>query len=98
LYNRRQDEGDLRRLKALLSSNEAVVTKIAIAELAAKGWLKDGSLKDAYLSGANLEGAYLSGAKLPDGTKWTQDTDMGRFTNPSHPEFEATLKKIEQKQ
>ncbi|MEO1166593.1 MAG: hypothetical protein AAFV98_22640, partial [Chloroflexota bacterium] len=55
LYNRRQDEGDLRRLKALLSSNEAVVTKIAIAELAAKGWLKDGSLKGADLREANLD-------------------------------------------
>jgi hypothetical protein len=45
------------------------------------------------LSGANLQGADLTGAKfdenttLPDGTKWTPDTDMTRFTDPEHPEF-----------
>jgi hypothetical protein len=24
---------------------------------------------------------------LPDGTRWTPDTDMERFTDPQHPAF-----------
>jgi hypothetical protein len=24
---------------------------------------------------------------LPDGTNWTSDTDMMRFTDPAHPQF-----------
>lgn len=37
-----------------------------------------------------------SPATLPDGKTWTPEEDerMGRFTNPKHPEFEATLAKI----
>jgi uncharacterized protein YjbI with pentapeptide repeats len=47
----------------------------------------------ANLEGANLESACLEGAELsvdsilPDGTKWTPDTDMARFTDPNHPDF-----------
>ena len=48
-YERRQNAQELTRLKALLGSNENVVTKIAIAELKAKGWLEDGSLQGANL-------------------------------------------------
>lgn len=55
--------------------------------------LMDASLHEAHLSranlrGANLRGADLSGARfdettiLPDGAKWTADTNMERFTNP----------------
>ena len=66
---RRQDRQELTRLKALLGSNESVVTKIAVAELSAKGWLKDGKLSEAVLwnanlSGANLQSANLEGARL----------------------------------
>ncbi|MEL6406935.1 MAG: pentapeptide repeat-containing protein [Chloroflexota bacterium] len=69
LNARRQDKQELTRLKALLGSNEAVVTKIAISELRARGWLRDGSLRDASLFRANLsssdlEEADLSGANL----------------------------------
>ena len=61
------------------------------------------NLKEANLSGAglsktnllraDLERADLSMASfdkdttLPDGAKWTPDTDMGRFTDPEHPNF-----------
>ena len=34
-------------------------------------------------------------AMLPDGTRWTPDTEMGRFTDLEHPEFAETLEKIE---
>ncbi|MEO1165641.1 MAG: pentapeptide repeat-containing protein [Chloroflexota bacterium] len=64
LNARRQDEQEKRRLIALLGSNEAVVTKIAIAELRARGWLEDGTLAGIDLIRANLEGAYLRGADL----------------------------------
>jgi len=26
-------------------------------------------------------------AILPDGSKWTPDTDMTRYTDPNHPDF-----------
>lgn len=61
---KRLDEQELTRLKALLGSNENVVTKIAIAELRAKGWLRDGTLKWVRLGRANLEGADLKEAQL----------------------------------
>ena len=55
--------------------------------------LAEADLREAYLGGANLSGANLSGAKLnrrttlPDGTQWTPDTDLARFTDPDHPDF-----------
>jgi uncharacterized protein YjbI with pentapeptide repeats len=51
------------------------------------------NLRGANLGEAELEGAYLGEAKcndntiLPDGTKWTPDTDMARFTDSDHPDF-----------
>ena len=60
----RLDEQELTRLKALLSSNESVVTKIAVAELRAKNWLQDGSLKEANLNYTNLSGGDLRKANL----------------------------------
>jgi hypothetical protein len=50
--------------------------------------LQGASLQKANLQGANLEGAsFDEGTRLPDGTKWTPDTDMARFTDPDHPDF-----------
>lgn len=53
----------------------------------------------ANLVGANLISSVLDGADfnyatLPDGTQWSPDTDMRKFTNPNHPEFNETLEKI----
>jgi hypothetical protein len=66
-------------------------------------FLGNANLQNAYLARANLEGASLSGANLQganlndiiidettilsDGTNWTPDTDMTRFTDPNHPDF-----------
>lgn len=65
--------------------------------------LSNANLQGALLRNANLRGAHLSGANLlnatltyvqfdedtslPDGTDWTPDTDMTRFTDPEHPDF-----------
>jgi len=50
--------------------------------------LQGASLQKANLQGANLEGAsFDENTRLPDGTKWTPDTDMARFTDPDHPDF-----------
>ena len=49
--------------------------------------LKRVDLRDADLEWADLRGANLEGATLPDGTEWTPDTDMARFTDPHHPDF-----------
>ena len=58
--------------------------------------LQRADLGEANLSGANLESAIihdtnLEDATLPDGTVWTSGTDMERFTNADHPEYETTL-------
>jgi uncharacterized protein YjbI with pentapeptide repeats len=45
--------------------------------------LREANLEGANLHEANLEGAKLNGAVLPDGSKWTHDTDMRRFTHPN---------------
>lgn len=68
------------------------------------------NLQQADLEGANLQQADLGGANLtdinwdanqaeysfilPDGTEWTPDEDMGRFTDKNHPEYEETLEII----
>ena len=55
--------------------------------------LREANLQGADLIGANLKGAFLDEAglsentTLSDGTKWTLDTDMARFTDPDHPDF-----------
>lgn len=60
--------------------------------------LKGANLMAAHLNGtnfaeANLEGVDLQHAKfdgktvLPDGHFWTKETDISRFTNPSHSDF-----------
>ncbi|MBN2369987.1 MAG: pentapeptide repeat-containing protein [Vicinamibacteria bacterium] len=51
------------------------------------------SLQGADLSGARLEGADTREARfdrrtvMPDGTRWTPETDSARFTDPEHPSF-----------
>lgn len=49
--------------------------------------LSKATLQGANLSKANLYKANLSNAWLPDGTKWTSETDMTRFTDPDHSDF-----------
>ena len=55
--------------------------------------LPGASLWDANLRGADLRWANVQGARfsenttLPDGTKWTPDADMARFTDPNQPDF-----------
>ena len=59
--------------------------------------LKGANLEGAILCGADLEyadlrwtelsGARLDRALLPDQSLWSPRTDMGRFTDPSHPDF-----------
>lgn len=49
--------------------------------------LRYANLREADLRFADLRRASLVGATLPDGTKWTPNTDIGRFTNPGHSDF-----------
>lgn len=67
--------------------------------------LYDAELEQACLDGADLCGSYLLYANLrdaslqetrfdeatvlPDGTNWTSNTDMSRFTEAQHPDFAA---------
>ena len=49
--------------------------------------LEGAELGEARLWGANLNGAIFKHATLPDRTTWTTQTDMGRFTDKTHPHF-----------
>lgn len=65
--------------------------------------LRGAQLDHADLTGAHLEGAHLDRANLsnailinalldelttlPDGMKWSAETDLARFTDPKHPNF-----------
>ena len=58
-----------------------------------EAWLVEANLYDADLNIARLTGATLTGAiysektRLPDGTYWTAETDMTRFTHPDSAVF-----------
>jgi uncharacterized protein YjbI with pentapeptide repeats len=63
-----------------------------------KAELEGAHLEGAELDYANLQGAELAGAHLedarfehsttmPDGARWTPETDVSRFTDPEHPDF-----------
>lgn len=66
--------------------------------------LRKADLQEAYLFRTNLLGSLLQDAKLkpeqlksvilPDGKEYTVPSDTARFTDPSHPKFQATLKDI----
>lgn len=51
------------------------------------------SLQGTVLAQANLQNATLDSSEfneetlLPDDLYWTPDTDMRRFTDPTHPDF-----------
>lgn len=60
---------------------------------ARESFLTGANLQGVDLLGADLQGAHIEGAlfdkytTLPDGFRWTPDTDMARFTDPDHPGF-----------
>jgi hypothetical protein len=55
--------------------------------------MRDGNMEGADLMYANLTGAVFENVefdaetRLPDGSHWSPQTDLGRFTNPRHPDF-----------
>ena len=59
-----------------------------------KANLQNADLLGAYLQGATVRNANFSDATLPDSTYYTADTDLERFTNSDHPDFNPTLEKI----
>ena len=56
--------------------------------------LNQANLLGAKLAGARLDHADLAGAILPDGTPYTEETDIERFTSLAHSAFEVTLKTV----
>jgi uncharacterized protein YjbI with pentapeptide repeats len=78
--------------RATLKSAKLFQAKLETADFA------NADLRQAFLFGANLQGANLASAKLdgahfdpntilPDGSHWSERTDMSRFTNSDHPTF-----------
>ena len=63
-----------------------------------KVYMQEASLGESDFRGAYLERANLTNAKfindaifdettvLPDGTNWSPDSDLTRFTDPEHPD------------
>jgi len=63
--------------------------------------MRGANLLDAKLNDENIWSneeitSVDTAAILPDGTKWSPNVDMQRFTNSEHPEFQSTLKLIDQ--
>ena len=56
--------------------------------------LRDTEMQGANLLNAKLHGTKLSGAIFPDGYNYIFFTEIGKFTNPEHPDFAHTLKNI----
>lgn len=52
------------------------------------------NLSGADLTDANLAGAYLNNTILPDEEVGTSDTNLDRYTDRNHPDYEATLDNI----
>jgi hypothetical protein len=80
-------------LRADLTDNNLENATFIKADLR-ESYLFGTKLLNANLREANLEGAaFDENTILPDGTHWTEDTDMTRFTDPNHPDFwDASVK------
>ncbi len=100
--NELQERGWLAGENGLLVGAELVRANLAMADLyranLARADLWIANLAGADLSGANLFESHLRGAnlerakfdektQLPDGSYWTFDTDMRRFSDTVHPNF-----------
>ncbi len=74
--------------------NHAQITNAKLHNVSlVKASLHNADLQFSNMQGADLLEAELNNAQfneytiLPDGTHWTPDTDLTRFTDPSHPHF-----------
>lgn len=56
--------------------------------------LNRANLMGARLAGAHLDHVDLAGAILPDGTQFTEESDLERFANVESPAFAATLEAV----
>jgi len=71
---------------AIFSGTDLTHANLAHA-IIRSAYLRDVNLRSANLCCAQLVGVLVSNTVLPDGTKWTPNTDMTRFTDPNHPDF-----------
>ncbi|MCY3797160.1 MAG: pentapeptide repeat-containing protein [Chloroflexi bacterium] len=56
--------------------------------------LNQANLLGARLAGARLDNVDLAGAILPDGTHYSDETNLERFINEDNPAFAATLEAV----
>lgn len=81
------DLSGARLMEANLNHADLASAKLRRAQLIGAD-LTGARLSDADLSGADLTGALFDDyTTLPDGTTWSEDVDLERFTNPRHPAF-----------
>jgi hypothetical protein len=64
VIQRREKQQVIARLVEQIHSPNRRARLLAVEDLRARGWLKDGSLRGADLAGTDLQGANLSGADL----------------------------------
>jgi uncharacterized protein YjbI with pentapeptide repeats len=72
--------------RADLRNANLACSNLAGADLIAAD-LRGVNLQEANIKGALWFHENQGGATLPDGSIWTPETDMRRFTDESHPEF-----------
>ena len=73
----------LQRAKLLIAEMQGVDLTMANLQGARLGWNSPPGRLDAVFP-AELD----KSTKLPDGSLWTPETDIRRFTDPAHPDFE----------
>ena len=83
-------------IEAFLQGADLTAANLRGADLTG-AFLQGANLTAANLRGANLTDANLQGVTLPDGNRYTDNMDIEKFTDPTHPEFAETLEKILEK-
>lgn len=69
-----------------LRNANLAITNLTGADLIAAD-LRGANLQEATIEGVLWYHENQEGALLPDGSRWTPESDLSRFTDPTHPEF-----------
>lgn len=84
------DEADLQRARIRVADlQQASLERANLRQaILVAVHLQAASLQEVDLQGARLESVEFDESTiLPDGTSWAPETEIGRFTNPEHPDF-----------
>ena len=87
--------GEMQQREVDVSTTDISVTNLCWAKL--QGAYLEGAIlpSQRYQNAISSHELYLYCAMLPDEEKYTPTTDMKKYTDPQHSEFQETLDKIE---